>query len=238
MNYTEEQISVAFNKLPRGVQDIVFTPEIDKKVQKLGVDAGLLIDQLSTLNNLVNFAIMNLIPRDSFSSIIKEELSVTNEVAEKLTDAISREIFAPIEAMEAQAKKESVIYESEDNILETKEDEEKEPVTTTQVSLKVNEKMPDVAPENLPTEEGGESFLPPIPSKFGAVGEEIPAHPFEEKMRKVFTAGQQSLGDLAIEPRLPGAPAPTSVVPLVPHVPNVPPTPPIYQADPYREAIE
>ena len=90
---------------------------------------------------------------------------------------------------------------------------------------KVWEKAPDVAPDNLPTDEGGESLLPPIPSKFGADGEEIIVHPLKEKMKKVFTAGQQSMGELTIEP-------------TVPQPTTAPDAPRIYHADPYREVIE
>jgi hypothetical protein len=48
-------------------------------------------------------------------------------------------------------------------------------------------------------------------------------------MKKVFTAGQQSMGDLAIEA---AAPASAEQQPQTPNAPR------IYHADPYREPIE
>ncbi len=102
---------------------------------------------------------------------------------------------------------------------------------------RVWEKEPDVVPDNLPVADEVEPLIPPIPEKISVgaslsaqTGEETPAHPFEEKMKQVFTAGQQSMGDLSIEPATSSS--------AVPSVPNVPPTPPIYHVDPYREAIE
>lgn len=86
----------------------------------------------------------------------------------------------------------------------------------------------DAAPENLPIADEALPLMPPIPPKTPASEQaETPAHPFEEKMKQVFTGGQQTIVDLAIEPATPSAPAPQVSNP-----------PPIYRADPYREPIE
>ncbi|MFZ2303874.1 MAG: hypothetical protein WAV98_03755, partial [Minisyncoccia bacterium] len=96
----------------------------------------------------------------------------------------------------------------------------------------------DIAPDNLPTSEEPESFLPHLISKPSNLGVSLPsssdAHPFEERMQAVFIAGRQSMDDLTIEP----PPAHAPVTPLVPAFPNIPPSPRIYHADPYREPIE
>jgi len=93
------------------------------------------------------------------------------------------------------------------------------------------EKSPEVVPDNLPTEETAQSFLPNLTPKTTKVDDvptpvvvvEPEGHPFEEKMKKVFTAGQQSMGDLTIEQAV-GVEARKA--------------PPIYHTDPYREPIE
>ncbi|MCK9344715.1 MAG: hypothetical protein M0P64_01160 [Candidatus Pacebacteria bacterium] len=93
------------------------------------------------------------------------------------------------------------------------------------------EKTPEVVPDNLPTEDAAESFLPNLTPKTVAQTEttttaEPEGHPFEEKMKKVFTAGQQSMGELAIEQTVPATSTPERNAP------------PIYHTDPYREPIE
>lgn len=228
-NFTKEQINAAMDALPYEVHKVLFSPEIEQKVVKLGFSAGLLVDQLKTANNLVNFAIMNLVSRENFASAAEEDLSLTNEVAKDLANGISREIFASIEAIEAQAKKERALYdETEGEVTGNAEGVAeivpiaKEAVVEKPKPLAVQ--MSDVAPDNLPTGEE-ESFLPNLAPKTKAEGEES-THPFEEKMKKVFTAGQQSMGDLAIEP------APQATIVQAPKAPSV------NQADPYREPIE
>lgn len=222
-NFSKDQINQAMDAIPYEVQKLLFSTTLEQKIQKIGTSAGLLIEQLKVLINLTNFAIMKLIPRKEFSFVVEKELSIPEGEARELSNNISLEIFAPVEAMESQAKKEELLYENDKN--SEKENIEKSSIVTSSQSNV--SRMPDVAPENLPTDEEGESLLPPIPLKFGAEGVSAPAHPFEEKMKKVFTAGQQSLGDLAIEP-----PSQTS------SPTQVPKAPPIFHADPYREPIE
>jgi len=93
------------------------------------------------------------------------------------------------------------------------------------------EKRADVAPDNLPVAEEIIPLNPPIPSKTPSSETQTPrdtaTHPFEEKMKKVFSSGQQSMGDLAIE-------APTTQTPAA----QAQKPPEIYHSDPYREAIE
>lgn len=225
MNYTDEQITLAFDKLPRGVQDVVFSPGIEQKVQKICTEAGFNADQAKKLTGLVNFVIMDLTSQQEFSTSAEKELSITSEIANRLSVDVSREIFASIEAMETQSKKEEKIYEI--NSLNEEGEASISEESIPEIPDIKTIKAPDVAPDNLPTDEEGESLLPPIPLKFGAEGVSAPAHPFEEKMKKVFTAGQQSLGDLAIEP-----PSQTS------SPTQAPKAPPIFHADPYREPIE
>jgi len=91
-------------------------------------------------------------------------------------------------------------------------------------STKIWERSPEVVPQNLPTEETTESFLPNLTPKTTEPEPTLVAspevHPFEEKMQKVFTAGQQSMGDLTITQAVAQAPRPASL------------------GDPYREPIE
>lgn len=114
-------------------------------------------------------------------------------------------------------------------------DTEEAPVSTfsqiiNPTPVRTWEKTPEVIPDNLPTQEKEieESFLPNLAPKTIESDTETKTkgdeHPFEEKMKKVFTAGQQSMGDLNIES--PRGEQPTTT------------PPPTYHVDPYREPIE
>lgn len=223
--YTKDQLIEAVDTLPENLRGVLFSSNIEQKVQKIGMVEGLLIDQISTLNNLVNFAILNLIPRDSFSSIIEQEILVNTEVAKKLADDISREIFASVEAMEAQEKKEEKIYEINSISEPDEANISEEPVSEIPVIKTI--KVPDIAPENLPIAETVEPFLPPIPLKNPAKEKEVFVHPFEEKMKNVFTTIKQPSVDPIVE-QSSQTPSPK----------ETPKAPPIYHADPYREPIE
>lgn len=86
------------------------------------------------------------------------------------------------------------------------------------------------APDNLPVAEPPEYLTPPLAPKSANLEVEPPseeestepAHPFEEKMKRVFTGGQQTMGDLTLTPAAPQVPTATQ--------PS--------HSDPYREAIE
>lgn len=299
--FTREQIATAFEALPEMTQDILFTPAVEHNVQKVGMDAGLLIDQLKTLNSLVNYVILGLLSEKEFAVECQQTFATTEDATKKLTEAASREIFTPNEELRVKAMLEERKKDEREKELfgepltETHSETTIEsplektggpslgeeptvgldnqhlgasneaPTTQSEESLqpplseninsrtaqmggngpmapslqaptapaptpRIWEREPDIAPDNLPTDEGPESFLPPIPQKPLEATDEVPswditpAHPFEEKMRKVFTAGQQSMGDLTIEPATPQiAPPDTSRT---------------YHADPYREPIE
>lgn len=239
MNYTEEQVEKCFDQLPDEVQDNLFSPEIEHKVQKVGIAIGLLIDQQKKLNALVNFVLLGLLSEKEFSSRCQEAFSLEEKDAEEIGQIFSREIFAPIGEIKARALEKQVTTKAEDAVIFGEEtifeqlDISPKNATTPQ---NYQESLPDLAPDNLPVAEEVEPLIPPIPPKILSLSKleprrlndseagEVATHPFEEKMKRVLTAGTQQMGELAIE-----APSPQS---------NVSPSPSIYHADPYREPIE
>lgn len=220
--FTREQITPAFETLPKVTQDILFTPEIEHGVQKIGLEAGLLIDQLKNLNTIVNYAILGLLSEEELVMECKQIFNLDESVSKKLIESISREILLPNKEMRDKA----LLIEKEAEKIALEEKGEQAPPQTAQEPAKVWEKAPDVAPDNLPIAEEGEPPLPQITPTFGRMETEGTAtHPFEEKLKKVFTAGQQSMGELTIEP-------------TATQETTAPDAPRIYHADPYRETIE
>lgn len=276
--FTREQITPAFEALPKIVQDLLFSPKIELDVQKIGVGAGLLIDQLKNLNTLVNYVILGLLSEKAFVDECKQTFSLDEHKANSLGESASREIFAPIrpalvafferENTQVPPEEESAVVFARNeatqdldtgdsvqdvNLLiqprQSTDSQRQDNVPFVPVQLPMNndqtpnvpplplapfrvwEREPDIAPDNLPTAEETEPLIPPIPPKTTTSSNESPAHPFEEKMKRVFTAGAQSIEDLSIEPSLPqSAPASTPAPALT--------TPRPATFDPYREPIE
>lgn len=212
---TEKIFAEQLAKLPRVVVDFISSTNWDTDAEEIGSLYNLSGKALSDFTREVTFVLMGIIHPDEFSEVLEQELEIKGAILEALVANVEKKIFAPIRPALIE------FFEKE-----AKENAEEAPVEAT-TAEKPRMQMPDVAPDNLPTAEGDESLLPPIPLKFGSEVAGSPAHPFEEKMKKVFTAGQQSLGDLAIEPPS-QASSPTQASKA----------PPIFHADPYREPIE
>ncbi|MDO8604109.1 MAG: hypothetical protein Q7K40_01750 [bacterium] len=239
--YTKEQLIEAVDALPNELRGVLFSSNLERDVQKIGMDSGLLIDQLKELNTLVNYVILGLVSKEELETECQKNLSLNEEVVRSLVQTLDREIFASIEAMEAQEKKEQEFYGENEKL--TEENTDSVPNVPSVPSVPNVPLVPptphplDIAPDNLPVAEEVLPLIPPLQPKTLSLSrmeprsahvekEEAP-HPFEEKMKRVFTAGKQEMGELAIEP-------PTAQMggnePL-------PPSRPL-RADPYREAIE
>lgn len=211
-NEIEKILREQIKKLPKEVVTFISSTDWGSEANEIGSLYNLSNEELFTFKQEITFVLAGLIHPDEFKEVLEQEAGIEGTVLEELVTNVEKKIFSPIRPALVEFFEKEALKSAEDDVVTTEK-------TRTQ--------MPDVAPDNLPTEEGGEPLIPPIPSKFGRGEAEIPSHPFEEKMKKVFTAGQQSMGELTLE-------APAQKTPS----PQAPKTPPIYQADPYREAIE
>jgi hypothetical protein len=286
MNFTDEQIEQAFDSLPETTQDMLFTPEIEGKIQKIGIEVGLLSAQLKTLSSGTNFAIMGLLSEQEFEAEIKKSFSFSDTQTKDLVQKISTEILAPRnelrlkalaeqkdgeekekwEALEDEAAKQS-IPETEQEVRETPAERTGEgapseysseapvvvpaTVVSTEASAKILsqqnlsgqahvwKKAPDVVPHNLPTEEATASFLFNLPPKTVSPLPDMPdngVHPFEQKMKQVFTASVAENEKAVLE--MPSHSLPETLPEQKPDVET--PPPPVSDprsADPYREPI-
>lgn len=247
MNYTDEQIEKQFTLLSEEVQGKLFSPEIERSVQKIGVSEGLLIDQLKRLNTLTNLVILEILSKGDFLSECQQVFGIDQKTAENIWEAISRDVLSSLEKLKMQALHAKVLRE--------REEKESEGILTNELATAEStiaitppaqprppEKMADIAPDNLPTEETVESFLPNLAPKTVSQGpiadDETPL--FEQKMKKVFTGTSVSSGDLALENPL--TPTQSSQPPIPQKERSAPPpprVPPVSSAgDPYREPIE
>lgn len=218
MNYTEEQITLAFEKLPRNTQDVLFTSGIKEQSKIIGAPLSVLSGWEEGLNDLINMTILKLVDKKDFEKELIALFKIGDTVAGEITSEAFSQIIDPIrlkEKKEEREQAESLQKESgeETVVIENVLEEKKERSNTWKSGS---------APDNLPVAEAPEYLTPPIPPKSSNLEVEPPSeHPFEEKMKRVFTAGQQSMGDLTLAP-------------IAPQTPNTAHAP----YDPYRETIE
>ncbi|MGB2580138.1 MAG: hypothetical protein WBC83_00390 [Minisyncoccia bacterium] len=233
-NETTQIFREQLGKLPSTVVDFISSTNWDADLNEIGSMYNLHKEELGKFKQEATLVLAGLIHPDEFRSALEQETDIQGAVLDAIVNATEEKIFAPVR----QALVVFFEQESAENVADIPEQEgiiETIPPPATVPALtpmptRVWEKEPDIAPDNLPTSEEPESFLPPIPPKNPRVETEVPSwditptHPFEEKMKKVFTAGQQSMGDLTIEPATPQVAQPD--------------TSRTYHADPYREPIE
>lgn len=228
-----EQVEENFALLPDEVQEMVYSPMLELKTEKIALDAGLKREQLKDFNSMVNSMILGLLPEKDFITECQKEFGIQREVAEKIDKVVSDEILSPIETIKIKTIREKARQVSE-NVPETPEVAEVAPTEAPRVQA------PGAVPFNLPTEEV-ESFLPKLTPKpvTLAPAEQPAVHPFEEKMKSVFTAEmapakeettpvRSASDDIALVGLTPDSQQQTSGAP----------TSSSYRVDPYREAIE
>lgn len=226
-NETTQIFMEQLGKLPSTVVDFISSSSWDADLDEIGSMYNLHEEDLVKFKQEVTLVLAGLIHPDEFRGTLEQEVGLQGAVLDAIVSATEEKIFAQVRpALMEFFEQESSQYESQTEELQTAQPAQE----ITRAPQRVWEKEPDIVPDNLPTDEEPESFLPPIPPKAPKAEADIPswditpAHPFEEKMKKVFTAGQQSMGDLTIEPATP------QVAP--------PDTTRTYHADPYREPIE
>ena len=250
-NETEKILAEQMAKLPKEVVASLSSRNWAGDLNEIGSLYNLSPEELYGFKREITLVLMGLVHPDTLSETLSQEVGLRGAILDALVANIENKIFAPIRPALLE------FFESES----TQSDTEKVPLVPPVLKVPPVPRAPDIAPDNLPTGEVAEPLLPPIPTKPSPLdvvhpGNETPlnwditpTHTFEEKMKKVFTTGQQSMGDLTLEPVAPQVPVttvetpvpnvlPVPLVPPVPPVPNVPPTPRAYRADPYREAVE
>lgn len=216
-------------KLPQKIQELAVAETTEKEVDEISRTQGLSSEQTTRLGTEVFLLLLGLTSPKEFSQIIKERLGLNEVTRKTLIKELEDKILEPIypdlvrfyeQEQVERAKLEAEVKEGGSKQVEInapKEVSQKQEVTPTpEPKGRQWEKAPDIAPDNLPTEQefmleqNEDSYIPKltpktIPQTFEPqviTPEEAP-HPFEEKMQKVFTAGTPAMENLEIadEPR-------------------------------------
>lgn len=219
--------------LPREVRQFIVSAEWEKSVDAIAKRLQLSPGNTSTLHMETMLVLAGLVPLHEFRDALAEQFEgVDSATIDTIVAEIGVVVFAPIRPALEQffADQEEYEDQSEKPIAEVEAVAESapspdEPVTNIQPE-RVWEKSPDVAPDNLPVGEAEgieetSAFPKLIPkTRHGDNESVVVPHPFEEKMKKVFTSGGADISELSLPPISGTQDAPRRIV-----------------NDPYREAI-
>lgn len=220
----QEQIPKLPEKLFRVFQD----PQTTKCVEEAAQFLNLPVDKADKLDLEITLLLLGLTNPQSFPGMVGAQLDLDDASREKLLGKLEQDLLNPIYGDLMR------FYDEDQKLLKSQEASEVPAPTQVPPQPKVViPKMPDVAPENLPTSTTPEEqpdFLPNLTPKIPEAGPELeippqtePPHPFEEKMQKVFTGGAPVMDTLKIEE--PQNSKPAFDITRIKH-------------DPYREPIE
>lgn len=219
--------------LPNEVREYVARADWGQVVDVVSERFHLSPENAGTLQTETMLVLAGLVPLHEFRDVLVEQFEgVDSATVDIIVAEIGVAVFAPIrpaleqffadqEEYEAQSEKPIVEGEAVAGSVPSPD----EPVTNIQPE-RVWEKSPDVAPDNLPVGEAEgieetSAFPKLIPKTRPGDNESVVMpHPFEEKMKKVFTSGGADISELSLPPISGAQEVPRRIV-----------------NDPYREAI-
>jgi hypothetical protein len=94
--YTPQQIREAYLKLPKDLQEAVFSEWAGNVLQAIGKKYNLSPDKISNLANLTGLVMFGLSPAKDFIINIAREVYIDKETARKIADDINAQIFSKI----------------------------------------------------------------------------------------------------------------------------------------------
>lgn len=282
MDSTEQIFQEQLQKLPPLVVDFVADSSWNESLEEIGSMYNLDPEQLPLYKREVALVLAGLVHPDEFGAVLSEEAGLQGGVLEAVVVATEQKVFAPVRAALVDFFENEVATDNGTAPAATESKANPEPEAPIIAKIPPQPSVAP-APANVPFAPEPDHLMPPIPSKesqvmpsfvlpnqplAAAVAQFVkpeslqpkePAvvpqeiHPFEEKMKQVFTASAPSMADLALNP-VPPQPQPAPVTPVAPQVekpvtaPVAPqaatpasPTSPAATArrvDPYREPIE
>lgn len=243
----DEDIDITFQKqaeaLPSEIRKYIVSGVWEKELNTIIQQYKLSEETASVLGREVILVLTGLTTPQTFrGDLVSEIHDVDNETIDTIVVRVTASIFNPIRAILEK------FLAEQDSSPDGELPKEKEKITIpAPPSLvepqKIWEKVPSVIPENLPTGEVIPSMVLPeqaqhtVPPASGPLSQTLTPsnttsvdnqlHPFEEKMKKVFTGGVVDRGGLVLDQKTP----PIESTPIGVSVAR-----PAH--DPYREPIE
>lgn len=92
----KERIAQRFRALPKRVQEVIRSPETEKRLRVFAAEHQLNTDQYAALENEVMLALLDFQSIEDLTNNIKSEVGVSDQTAERLTTNILSMIFEPL----------------------------------------------------------------------------------------------------------------------------------------------
>jgi len=101
--YSPEQLWKLYDKLPKELQDAIFSLETDKRTKEI-CQRNEVVDKRPEIAKQIGYVLVGLLPPEDFKEYLKEELE--KETAKRVSHEINRFIFFPVKQELAELYKE------------------------------------------------------------------------------------------------------------------------------------
>ncbi len=96
LNYTPEQLWKIYKKLPEELKDAVFSEKTANDIYQI-CKRNKIEEKESELAKLVGYVLGGALPPKKFLSALKENLKLTNSIAQKIDKEVNHFIFSPVQ---------------------------------------------------------------------------------------------------------------------------------------------
>jgi hypothetical protein len=95
MDYSFEEVAKKIQNLPDDLQDIIMSPDIFEKIQKIGI-SKLPKEKVSQFEKQTAYVLIGLVHPNSFTTVLRDTLHITQDEARAVASIVEVEIFNPI----------------------------------------------------------------------------------------------------------------------------------------------
>lgn len=193
-------------KLPAEVTSFLTSADWDHDLDEICKSSNLSEDEIFGFKREVTLVLVGLVHPDGLIITLEQEVNIQGEILEKIVREVEEKILAPIRTplLEFFKNEGGGVMNNKQSIMnnggETPQSSDTSLQGETGIKIPLREMVAPVGDEAVIPE-----FSPLLSPPYQLPAS--PAHPFEEKMKKVFTAGSQNMGDFVLEPPVPQPPS-------------------------------
>ncbi|MEI6304497.1 MAG: hypothetical protein WCP09_00555 [Candidatus Taylorbacteria bacterium] len=96
MEFDYKVLEEKFKLAPDSVKELLTSSKITNDIERIADKNGLLLDQLSTLNDIVSYVLLGLVPAKDFVTQLSKEANVSVEIANKIATDINNDVLKDI----------------------------------------------------------------------------------------------------------------------------------------------
>ncbi len=96
MAYTKEQILETYKKLPKDLQDAIFSVDTAEAIRKIGEKHKMMIDKIGILANETGLGMLGLVHPNQFIVRLSVRLGTDKDISREIAQDINLQIFSPV----------------------------------------------------------------------------------------------------------------------------------------------